>query len=210
MKLLIFTLIFSCHAIGQCTIKKQGSSIDVSYKEIIDSLAVVDQSVRKLKYLKARDYIVKYKESDGEMNVKKLERSQSLMSKWIETDSLVSLALIDEINLRGFPSKDMIGNKSFYAALEILIHFGLSKSDIILQPILDSAFSASKLSLEQYVYIVDCQNVKSGRPQLYCGCLPHQFESLTREQKDSVLVNRKRIGLLSIRYKYGGKWKEMK
>ena len=188
------TVIKNCKA----NILAQNKLINKTYKVFIDSLFKIDQQVRQNKFIKARQYLLKYNDvNHHNVNYKTLNQSTLLMNKWKITDSLNSIALITKINQYGFPSQLKVGKKSFYSAFEILVHFGLSQPDKILQPILDKALINGELSPSIYAYISDCQKVRFKKEQIYYQFQPHYYKKLSKIKQGLILKNRIDIGLYS-------------
>lgn len=187
----------SLQVVFQRNLQFLNDQYDEGYKNFIDSLFKIDQSVRKpRKYNNARIYLSTQQVEEKPMiDSLKLAQSKILMAEWVKTDSVVSSIILAKIAEKGYPSIAKVGEKSHWKAFEILVHFGLEDVDITLQPILDTALEECSLKPSVYAYITDAQRTKLSREQLYCQYQPHNFQGLPTADQEFVLENRKRIGL---------------
>jgi len=119
------------------------------------------------------------------------------MIKWISVDSSNIYHLLNLIKVFGFPSKSLVGENSNFNAEILFIHFDSDRLNLIIQPILDSAFKNKKIIPSTYAAIIDRHRDNFGTAPIYYEMYCKKYKLLTEEEQKKVIENRKIIGLNS-------------
>jgi hypothetical protein len=137
-------------------IKNQSEGTNPKLKDIIDSLIIVDQKVRKgNSYRKSRfaakcDY---KKKCNKESN--RYKKSKIALNNWMDTDSLNTHFLLNLFNQYGFLGEEIVGSERASLVFVMLLHYDQDTNNIVLEPILEKARKKGKIELFRYAMILD-------------------------------------------------------
>lgn len=176
--------------------KLYNSSINLNYRQIVDSLFINDQKVRTEKYVKAS--LLHYRcMNDSTYDASNDEHKDARLKvrQMNNADSVNISKLLNLIRLYGFPSEKTLGKDGYEHAFIILLHFDVDKDNLLLKPILDEALVKGDILPEDYAWIVDRRLSWGKNENPFYYQMPMGSEKLTETEIQEVNERRKKIGL---------------
>ncbi len=137
---------------------KQSKGTNTQLKDIIDSLIVLDQKMRKRSWKHRNEfkfYAKCNKDENCDKQSKKYLKSKLVVDDWCKVDSSNTHFLLNLFKQFGFIGEELIGLDGYNNLRVILLHFDQDTSNIILEPVLKKALNEGKIRPIDFSTIMD-------------------------------------------------------
>ncbi len=201
LKLFCISIIFMCVILdsqAQNIDNDKGRTINIIYKNKIDSMYRIDQNMRNKKYLKIRNNIARLlnKKSLSNRQKQRLDKLQTIRKQQQETDKSNTKTLLALIQKYGYPSEKNVGLIGYNHAYIIFLHFDYDVDNKILKPIFDKALKNNEILPSDYATVLDRHLVTvSNKKPYYYELNLCDYLKLSEEEQKIVSERRKSIGL---------------
>lgn len=174
------------------------STINLEYKNLIDSLYYEDQKVRNGIHSNAQKTLYNSKKKNSKISAQQILEAENLMKEWHIIDSINVNLLLGLIKKHGFPSEKLVKKESYHNAFIILLHYDTDLENKILKPIIDEALIRGDINPEDYAWIIDRRLSWGQGKNQYYYFMPMGTETLTSKGISMINERRKKIGLRNL------------